>query len=259
MERPLEFDLALTNTSLCNTGKLGSFGEYLFSGWYAIRLGARVQSVHHDRFDFLVNGHSGRRETLTKCINDRLKSLRRQSQRIEWNGVSYALVEFSLDGARISIESDASGTISMSGTGRRVKSLADGPRFARQLGDASPFKPRAFRPYEANRRHSKFARLSRPNHLQNCAIALRYGMAHNLLPKKLEAGRITAYLDFADDSFTEKSIRRLSAFRCSSPPNAATRRRPGRICQKSIFNERLRGFVLFPLSRSSPLIFTGFF
>jgi hypothetical protein len=205
MEPP---DLSVPPLRSLNNAQRGSFGEFLFSVVATRRLGEKVQAVRRNRTDFLVGKIPVDVKTTIRDLDRALPSLRPYRGR-RTEAISYAQVEFSAEGARVSLELNELDVVPWPAVIDAWQQWKDQSRTI----PASPKEGTGIGPIRLLVQEH-FAKLGFRARVIYRTIQgqFRNESPANLLPRTIEDDRITVFLDFIDHRLVEDNIRRVIMF-----------------------------------------------
>ena len=194
-----------------NNAQRGSFGEFIFAAVAANAKGWRVVRQHRQRVDFLVN-------SIGVDVKTSVRGLKRPAGLVlnfagtRVDGVSYAMVEFVPDGARVSLEAAVLGDLSWDDVQQLWIEWKDQGRHRKGGGAPNPNAEvlRALR----TELTAFFQSVGlRPRILyRTCQAEFGREAPANLRPSAHQADRVTVYLDFRDQRIDRDNIRRIVAF-----------------------------------------------
>ncbi len=209
-----------------NNAQLGSFGEFIFAAQMAGSKECQVVRRHRQRADFLVDNVAVDVKTSVRGLK-RPTQLARKFVGNRVDGVSYAMVEFMSDGARVSLEGESLGGLSWRDVERmwaEWRPLGKDSK-TRSAPDENVSTMRVLRAELTDFFHSIGLR---PRILyRTCQAEFGREAPANLRPSVRHADRVTVYLDFHDHRIGRGNVRRIFAFPDERsdelPPLATTR------------------------------------
>lgn len=194
-----------------NNAQRGSFGEFIFAAVAADAKGWRVVRQHRQPVDFFVSDIGVDVKTSVRGLSRPAgRAVKFAGTRV--NGVSYALVEFLSDGARVSLEAEVLGELSSDDIQKLWIEWTHRGRHRKAKGVPNQYTEvlRALRAELTTFFHSVGLR---PRMLYRTCQA-QYGREApaNLRPSTRQADRVTVYLDFHDVRINRDNITRIVAF-----------------------------------------------
>jgi hypothetical protein len=237
-ERPVQSGLMGLNNA-----QRGSFGEFIFARLAATR-GMSVAKQHRDRADFLVDDTPVDVKTTIRGLTSTNMPPLRPFHGRRVGGVSYAVVEFVAEGARVSRDGVLMSVLSW----EDLVGLWDEWRSQPRANNGSRRKAASAPALSALRDEltSFFAALG-----LTCRVLYRTCQAEfgneapaNLIPSVMRPRHVTVYLDFRDSRISRANLRRVIAFpdeRCASLPSTPN----GRLHLEKVDLDSLPSDVVF--------------
>lgn len=194
-----------------NMAQLGSFGEYVFVSTINQVMNVKVERLHDNRADFLVNENPVDVKTTIQNIDKDLCDFSPYAgQRI--SGIQYALVEFFRNGARISLENAQLGLRNLRELDELWLKWRDG--YGKKLPvNKNELKKQLLKPIKNEIEGFFYSHGIEVRIIQRtCQRGFGNESPHNLKPTHIKINGATVFLSFNDSKISRDNFHKIIAF-----------------------------------------------